>query len=297
MTLFEAEPSSPPSGGAVQPASSDAEADSAGVANPVPGSLVRLRLDVAYDGSGFRGFAVQRGQRTVAGVLAEAIGRVVRHPVRLTCAGRTDAGVHAQGQVVHVDVAEGVDLERLVRSVNHLVGPEVVLRRAAPAPAGFDARRSATRRHYRYLVHEADVPDPLLANLVWTVPGPLAVRPMAAAADVLVGEHDFRSFCRRPPGREASEPIVRRVHEARWTALPAGAAEAPALGWGRLLRFDVAASSFCHQMVRSMVGVLVAVGQRRLTPADVHWLLTRAERSGLPDPAPPGGLSLVAVDY
>jgi len=216
-----------------------------------------------------------------------------------------------------------------------------VIRHAAVAPPGFDARRRATGRHYRYLVHEAEFADPLLANLAWTVAGPLDLRAMAAGADALLGEHDFRSFCRRPPDLGPNDPIVRRVVDARWSVVggaaagsgvvagvgvsmsfaggqgrPVGSAgrsggpseaacvaAGPAepavavLGWGRLLRFDVAATSFCHQMVRSMVGVLVAVGLRRWTPADVHWLVARAERSGAPDPAPPHGLSLVHVDY
>lgn len=262
-----------------------------------PAATVRLRLDVAYDGSGFRGFAAQPGQRTVAGVLVEAIGTVVRHHAALTCAGRTDAGVHAQGQVVHVDVAQDVDLDRLVRSVNALVGPEVVIRRAQVAAPGFDARRAALRRHYRYLVHEAEVGDPLLAKVAWTVPGELDLRAMTAGADALLGEHDFRALCRRPPGTSPEDPIVRRVLHTRWSV--AGPAEpmAAVARWGRLLRFDVSASSFCHQMVRSMVGMLVAVGQRRRTPADVHWMLQRPDRSGAPDPAPPHGLSLVQVDY
>jgi tRNA pseudouridine38-40 synthase len=266
---------------------------------PSPQHTVRLRLDVAYDGTGFHGFAAQQGQRTVAGVLADALATVVRHPVALTCAGRTDTGVHAQGQVVHVDVAaESVAarsaLDRLVRSVGAMVGPEIAVRRAVVVDDSFDARRAAVARHYRYLVHEAGVADPLLRARVWTVPGPLDRRAMAAGADALLGEQDFRAFCRRPPGHGPEDPIVRRVLQARWSVVDPS--EAP-VAWGRLLRFDVAAGAFCHQMVRSMVGMLVAVGQRRRTAADVHWALQRGERTGLPDPAPPGGLCLVRVDY
>lgn len=260
----------------------------------MPEQTVRLRLDVAYDGTGFRGFAVQQGHRTVAGALVDALTTAVRHPVTLTCAGRTDAGVHAQGQVVHVDVAGTVDVDRLVRSVNALVGPEVAVRAATVVDRAFDARRSARARHYRYLVHEAEVPDPLLRHLVWSVPGPLDLRAMAAGADALLGEHDFRSFCRRPPDTGPDDPIVRRVLDARWSVVEPVLAM---VGWGRLLRFDVTATSFCHQMVRSMVGMLVAVGQRRAQAAGVHWALQRGDRAGLPDPAPPGGLTLVRVDY
>lgn len=249
---------------------------------------------MAYDGTGFRGFAAQQGQRTVAGVLAAALGTVVRHPVTLTCAGRTDSGVHAQGQVVHVDVAPGTDAVRLVRSVNALVGPEVAVRAAAAVDDGFDARHGARDRTYRYLVHEAAAADPWWRDRVWTVPGPLDRRAMAAGADALLGEHDFRSFCRRPPDRGPDDPVVRRVLDTRWSVLDADAAM---VAWGRLLRFDVTATSFCHHMVRSIVGLLVAVGQGRHHAADVHWALQRGQRAGMPDPAPPGGLTLLRVDY
>lgn len=280
MTLFDPEPG--------QPAG-------AGVAVPLPRATVRLRLELAYDGSGFRGFAAQAGQRTVAGALSEAITTVVRHPVDITCAGRTDAGVHALGQVVHVDVRPGVDLARLTRSVNRLLAPAVVLRRAEMAPEDFDARRSARARHYRYLVLEATVADPLLGNVAWHVADRLDLRAMAAGADALVGEHDFRAFCRRPVGSDASEPIVRRVLDATWIEQrprPDG------LGPGeRLLRFDVSATSFCHQMVRSAVGTLVEVGRGRRRPSDVVAMLRSGVRAGSVTLAPPHGLCLVSVDY
>jgi tRNA pseudouridine38-40 synthase len=305
LTLFDPEaeglsgpgPTAPPPAGGVgraraagKPAAHRRTAELA----PVPEVTTRLRLDVAYDGTGFHGFAAQHGQRTVAGVLVDALSTVVRHPVALTCAGRTDTGVHAQGQVVHVDVAPGTDLERLVRSVNALVGPEVAVRAAAEVDDGFDARHGAQARTYRYLVHEAGAPDPWWHDRVWTVAGPLDLRSMVAGADALLGEHDFRSFCRRPPDLGPDDPIVRRVLDARWSVADPGVAM---VAWGRLLRFDVTATSFCHQMVRSVVGLLVAVGQGRQRAADVHWALRRGDRAGMPDPAPPGGLTLVRVDY
>lgn len=256
----------------------------------------RLRLTISYDGAGFRGFAVQPGQRTVAGALADAIAVVVGHRVELVCAGRTDAGVHARGQVVHVDVRDGVDSARLVRSVNTLLEPTVVVRCAEVAPAGFDARRSARARHYRYLILEDETSDPLLAPVVWHVPGPLDLRSMASAADALLGEHDFRAFCRRVPGTEAGTPIRRRVLDARFSDLPVRAGE---LGPStRLLRFDISATSFCHQMVRSVVGALVEVGRGRRRASDVNWLLQSGDRSRVGGViAPPQGLCLVGVDY
>jgi tRNA pseudouridine38-40 synthase len=257
-------------------------------APPDPGgrdrATVRWRLRVAYDGSGFHGFAAQVGLPTVAGALSEALSRVARTPVTLTCAGRTDSGVHALDQVVHFDVpaqrSDALDPAGLVKSCNSQVGPSIVVREAGIAPGGFDARHSATARRYRYLVVNAPVPDPLLAGLTWHVPDPLDIRAMAAAADALLGEHDFRAFCRRVPGSTPDDPIPRRVLDARWTKLDGrptsartagtsdigvaesgtttGAALAPVVG--DLLAFEIEANAFCHQMVRSLVGTLVDVG-------------------------------------
>lgn len=259
-----------------------------------PATTVRLRLIVAYDGSGFHGFAWQPGQATVAGALMGAIATVVRHRVEVACAGRTDKGVHANGQVVHVDVRAGIDPVRLVRGVNAMLAPAVVVRAAEPAE-GFHARHDATERRYRYLVHEGAAPDPLLASLCWTVQGPLDLRAMRAGADVLLGEHDFRAFCRKVPGTSATEPIPRRVLHAAWTQVPVAVADL--VHGDRLLRFDITANAFCHQMVRSLVGMLVEVGRRRCSPADVHLLLRTGDRAGAPDVAPPHGLSLVGVEY
>jgi len=258
-------------------------------------AAVRLRLTVAYSGEGFRGFAAQPGQRTVAGELAKAITTVTGASVELGCAGRTDAGVHATGQVVHVDVPPGTDADRVVRSVNAMLGPKVVIREASIVSRGFDARRSALSRRYRYLILEADAPDPLLAPIAWLVAGPLDLRAMTAAADALLGEHDFRAFCRRVPGTPAGTPIHRRVIDARFSRVPVPAGE---LGDGaRLLRFDIEAVSFCHQMVRSIVGVLVDVGRGRRRVSDVTWLLGSGDRSRGGVLAPPHGLCLTAVAY
>jgi len=261
-----------------------------------PGVTIRLRLTVSYDGAGYRGFALQPGQRTVAGALAGAISVVVGHAVELVCAGRTDAGVHAKGQVVHVDVREGVDITRLLRSVNTLLKGTIVVRSAEVAPPGFDARRSARARGYQYLILEDRTPDPLLAAVSWHVPGPLDLRAMASAADALLGEHDFRAFCRRVPGTPAGTPIRRRVLDARFVTVASALGE---LGpEGRLLRFEIEATSFCHQMVRSVVGMLVEVGRGRRRVSDVNWMLQSGDRSRVGGViAPPQGLCLVHVDY
>jgi tRNA pseudouridine38-40 synthase len=262
---------------------------------------IRWRLRVAYDGSSFHGFAAQDGQRTVAGELGGALARVVGAPVSLTCAGRTDTGVHALDQVVHFDVpsAEAGRLEAaaVMKSCNSQLGPSIVVREAGVVPSDFDARHSAVARRYRYLVVNAPVADPLLAGLAWHVVDRLDLRSMAAAADALIGEHDFRAFCRRTPGAGPDDPINRRVTDTRWRVL--GAAAGPALVpvVGRLLAFEIEANAFCHQMVRSLVGTLVDVGRGRKRPSDLVWILRSADRRHASQPAPPGGLTLMAVRY
>ena len=266
-------------------------------AEPEPG-LQRWRFLIAYDGAAFRGFAVQPEVPTVAGALRLALERTARlsEPPVITCAGRTDAGVHARGQVVHVDLPPiPYDAEGLARALNRQLAPEVVIRRAEPAGPGFDARRSATGRAYRYLIWNAAAPDPLLAPVAWHVSDPLDLGSMRTASDVLLGSHDFRSFCRRPPGTDATEPIVRRVTRAAWSVDPDR--EARDAGEGRLLRFDIEASSFCHQMVRSLVAALVEVGRGRGHAAGLLERLRAASRAGLPEPAPAQGLCLVSVAY
>ena len=291
--------------------------------SPPPGSggsddtSIRWRLTLAYDGSGFHGFAAQEGVRTVAGALAGALSRVTRTPVTLTCAGRTDAGVHATGQVVHFDLpadrSASLDPSALVKSCNSLLGSSVVVREAGVAPSGFDARRSATSRRYRYLVVNAAVADPLLAHLTWQVADPLDLRTMAAGSDALLGEHDFRAFCRRVPGSTADDAIHRRVIDARWTRLsgpPQPVADrlvervpdpecCPDLvpRVGILYAFEIEANAFCHQMVRSLVGTLVDVGRGRLRPSDVLAIIRSADRRQASQPAPPQGLTLMAVRY
>jgi len=262
----------------------------------------RWRLDVAYRGEGYHGFASQPGTPTVAGALSDALATVLHldAPPPLVCAGRTDAGVHALGQVVHVDLpAAAVDGgeasgARVARSCTKLLTPSIVVRSFGPAPEGFDARHSATSRTYRYLVHDAAAPSPLLEGLAWQVAGPLDVRAMAQAAYAALGEHDFRALCRRPPGTAPTEPIVRRILDV---AVDVVDDDLVVAGAGRLVRVTVRATSFCHQMVRSLVAVLVAVGTHALTAADLTERLRSGDRVGLPAPAPPEGLCLVAVAY
>lgn len=248
---------------------------------------VRLRLTVAYDGAPYRGFAANAGVATVGGTLGEALTRVLGHPVELTVAGRTDAGVHARANVVHLDTRAGVDLARLQRSLNRLLRPTIAVVDLAEADPGFDARRSARSRTYRYTVLNRPAPDPLLAPTSWHVEDPLDLAGLRLACDPLIGEHDFTSFCRRPKrpdGEEAS--LVRRVVAADWSDVGDG-----------VLVFEITASAFCHQMVRSVVGTLVEVGLGRLHAGDVLGILRARDRHAAGRLAPPQGLVLWAVGY
>jgi len=272
------------------------------VDQPAGAALQRWRLLIAYDGAAFRGFALQPEVPTVAGALRQALERTARldEAPPITCAGRTDAGVHARGQVVHVDLpAIPYDGPGLARALNRQLAPEVVVRAAEPVGPEFDARRSATGRAYRYLVWNAPEPDPLLAPIAWHVRAALDLGSMRTASDVLLGTHDFRSFCRRRPGTDAAEPIVRRVTRARWSVDegPEARDARGGAGEGRLLRFDIAAGSFCHQMVRSLVASLVEVGRGRENTAGLMERLRATTRHRMADPAPALGLCLISVDY
>jgi tRNA pseudouridine38-40 synthase len=273
------------------------------VEQPAGAALQRWRLLIAYDGAAFRGFAAQPEVPTVAGALRLAIGRMARLPEApvLTCAGRTDAGVHARGQVVHVDLpaALAYDGVRLSRALNRQLAPEIVIRRADAVGPEFDARRSATARSYRYLVWNAPAPDPLLAPVAWHVRDPLDLNSMRAASDVFLGTHDFRSFCRRPVGSDPAAPLVRRVTRARWSIDEGPEATDAEDGTeaSRLLRFDITAASFCHQMVRSLVGSLVAVGRGKENAAGLMERLRAVSRHKMPDPGPAHGLCLISVAY
>ena len=254
------------------------------------GPLVRVRMTIAYDGSGFHGFAPNPGVRTVGGTLREAIERVTLAPVELTCAGRTDTGVHAWGQVVSLDLpADRFDAAALARSLDRLLAPAIVVRELAPAPDDFDARRSATGRTYRYTIVNRPVPDPFLAGMAWHVAEPLGIELLRLGCDPLVGEHDFSAFCRRPRHRDGSggeASLVRHVRRAGWTDLGEG-----------VLRFEIEADAFCHQMIRSIVGTLVDVGHARKHAGELLGILAGRDRSKASPLAPPHGLCLWAVRY
>ncbi len=252
----------------------------------------RARLTVAYVGSEFRGFAETDGMRTVMGELRTTIETIVRHPVAPVGAGRTDAGVHGWGQVVSLDLPPEQNLADLQRRLNRMLAPSIAVRDAAwTDDPEFSARYNALWRDYRYHVLNASVPDPFMAPTTWHVPQALNLWAMQLACDPIIGEHDFTSFCRRPKVAEGSvaPSMRRRVISAQWKAVPD---DHPGM-----LRFEIRANAFCHQMVRSIVGTLVEVGLGKLKAGDIRGILQRHDRQAAGTVAPPHGLILWEVGY
>lgn len=260
-------------------------------------AFVRLRLDIAYDGTDFAGWAAQAGQRTVAGTLDEALSTVFRVPVVLRAAGRTDTGVHATGQVAHVDVpADALSHARprtarpagepefapLVRRLARFLPADVRVRDIVRAPSGFDARFSALRRHYEYrLTLAAHGAEPQQARFVTPWARRLDIAAMNAASQELLGLHDFAAFCRHRPGATT----IRDLQRLEWVAD------------GDAVTVYVTADAFCWNMVRSVVGALLAVGEHRRQTDWVPGLLDADRRSSAFAAAPARGLTLVGVDY
>ena len=243
-----------------------------------------LKLTVAYDGTDFHGFAAQPGTRTVEGVLGEVLASVLRvEEVSLSCAGRTDAGAHAWGQVVSTPVEGDVDVDIITRATNSRLGPEIVVRAGEVVGGGFDARHSARSRAYRYTIVNRPAPDPFLARTAWWVPEPLDLSLLRLGADPFLGEHDFATFCRKGP---AGSTTVRRVLESQWHDLGDG-----------VLRYDITATTFCRQMVRSIVGTLVDVGEGKIRPGDILRILRAQDRSEARRIGVPHGLCLWEVAY
>lgn len=257
-----------------------------GAAPPAP--LRRVRATVAYDGAAFHGFAENPGVATVAGALRRSIERVIRQPIELTGAGRTDAGVHAWGQVISFDAPVSVDLDRLQRSLNGLCGPSIVVRTLDWADDDFNARFSALWRRYRYTVVNRPLPDPFSAATAWHVAEPLDLDVLRLACDPFIGEHDFSAFCKRPKQPPGEEPLslVRRVIEASWTELG-----------DDVLRFEIRANAFCHNMVRSIAGTMVDVGRGRRHAGELLGVIRSRDRSFCGPVAPPQGLILWEVGY
>jgi tRNA pseudouridine38-40 synthase len=265
----------------------------------------RWRLDIAYDGASFAGFAYQPEFTTVVGVLRETLAATLHldEEPMIVGAGRTDAGVHAFAQVVHVDLPvklfsknRGPDPERLALSLNKQLRGRIKVLRASPVDDAFHARFSATWRRYRYLVLESEPPGLEVTNTwSWSVAGPLDLDAMNRACDQILGTHDFRAFCRRPTNAEPGEPLLRHVESARWTRREDDWDMSP--GRAPVARLDIRAQSFCHNMVRCLTSTMVAIGQGRLDEKTVKERLASLKRDHLPPAAPAQGLSLVGVGF
>ena len=250
-------------------------------------AVIRLRIDLAYDGAGFRGFARQPDQHTVQGVVEASLATLFRVPVETTGAGRTDAGVHASGQVMHCDVPSDArhaqDLARLRGALDHLCGEAITIWRVRRATRTFHARFSAQQRRYRYRLCDAVAMDPAWRFRTWhTGPPGLDTAAMEAGGSHLVGEHTFGSFCRKREG----DALVRRIDRI-----------AVRRGVGGLVVVGVDGAAFCHQMVRSIVGSLVEVGQGHQPPGWMAEVLDAQDRAVAGTVAPPHGLTLTHVRY
>lgn len=248
---------------------------------PQGGGLIRLRLDIAYDGRLFVGWAKQTDLRSVQGELERTIGFLVGQEVELTCAGRTDAGVHARGQVAHLDVPNGTVLD--VARVNRALPDDIRVTAITVAHPDFDARFSAIWRRYTYRVAD-DAVGPLPLERKWTLRHPkrLDEARMNEAAQALVGEHDFAAFCK--PRDFAT--TIREIQHLQWSRDDEDAAV-----------MTIQADAFCHSMVRAVAGALIAVGDGRKPP---HWVKEILDAGGRPSGVtvmPPHPLVLEAVGY
>ena len=240
-----------------------------------------VRATVAYDGTNFHGFQVQVGQRTVQGTLEEALAQVTQESCRVVGAGRTDAGVHARGQVIAFHTHWRHSWEELERALNAVLPPDVVVSQVEPAPADFHPRYSARSREYRYTIYNHPLRSPFYRYFAYHVAEPLDVATMARASDCLVGRHDFATFGQPPQG----ENTVREVLWVLWVQE------------GPLVHFDIAANAFLYRMVRSIVGTLLLVGRGRLSPEEFREILEATDRSRAGPTVPPQGLCLMRVNY
>lgn len=239
---------------------------------------------IEYDGADFLGFQVQASGRTVQGEIEQTLHRLTQQSVRVVGAGRTDAGVHAVGQVIAFRVAWKHTPADLQRALNALLPADIAVLHLEPAPPEFHPRFSASERHYRYQVGQWPGHSPLRARYAWELGPEIDVEAMNQAAAHLIGSHDFLTFG-QPPQDEPTASTVRRVSEARWSQHPP------------YLFFDIRANAFLRRMVRTIVATLVQVGQGRMTPAEVGGLLASRERGLAPPPAPAQGLILISVAY
>ena len=272
-----------------------------------------LRLIIAYDGSEFAGWQVQPGLPTVQGSLATAIGRLSGENVLPQGSGRTDAGVHALGQVATFTTRSPIPLENWLKALNEILPPAIRVLEVTEAAAEFHARKSARAKTYRYRIFRGAICPPFLARYVWHYPYPLDEAGMAQAAGMLVGEHDFTSFAAVDPERKERADAKENLNPGGHSSTSLAAAR-EAQGqtekmnirtifsshWkreGDEFIYTVRGSGFLHHMVRNLVGTFVLVGKGTLKAEDVCRILAARDRSAAGPTAPASGLYLVNVEY
>ena len=250
-----------------------------------------LSLTVAYDGAPFAGFARQKNLATVQGQLEQALSTLFRRNIEVVCAGRTDSGVHAQGQVVSFDLKSAELESRTLRSIRKgvqaLVGEGIVIRKVEQRKPGFSARFDALYRHYRYYICIDKTPPLLCRNTSWFAGGALDVSAMQQAAQHLIGSHDFKSFCTAVSA--CGQNTTRVVHEIAF--------EVETVLGERMLVVNVRGNAFLHSMVRTIVGTLVAVGKGKRKPSWVADVLAARDRRAAGENAPACGLVFWEVGY
>lgn len=257
-----------------------------------------IRLLLAYDGTAFHGWQRQPGLRTIQACLEEAVNKITGEPVALIASGRTDAGVHALGQVAHFTTSSAIPVGNLLQALNDSLPPEVRIVQSEDAPPGFHARYEAKSKLYRYRILQTSICSPFVSRYVWHYPYALDRRAMAQAAHALVGEYDFTSFaaaaqvedeCPEPNARFEikKKSMVRRIMLSR-------------ILWSQrrqTIAYEVEGSGFLHHMVRNIVGTLVEVGRGAMDPGGMARILGARDRSSAGPTAPAQGLSLVRVSY
>ena len=251
-----------------------------------------IRATLAYDGTDYHGFQVQPGVPSIQGALIEAIASLTGETVAVHGSGRTDAGVHARGQVVNFETSSRLPIDRWCRALNARLPHDIAVWAAEEVPLDFHARKSSKRKTYCYTINGNRYPDPMHRRMEYHHPGPLDVSAMREAIRGLEGEHDFTSFC---SVRAESESKVRTIFEARLAQADVEGMET-APGVGRI-RLFFTGNGFLYNMVRIMAGTLLAVGEGKLGPADIPRILQAKDRAAAGPTAKPHGLSLWSVDY
>ncbi len=245
-------------------------------------TLRNFKLIIAYDGSGYYGWQVQQGRRTVQETVEQALATILKQDVRITASGRTDTGVHALGQVANFTTSSSIPEEGLLRALNSLLPSDLAVTDVEVADVNFHARRMAKAKSYAYVMDTSRIMSPLLSRYALHVPGPIDVESMNRAAQMLLGEHDFSSFMGSGSGVKTT---IRNIMAAEIVAR------------GAKLFFYIQGSGFLRHMVRNIVGTLILVGQGKIEPEEIMRIMALKNRSLAGPTAPPQGLYLVGVDY